>query len=74
MLHITTGCPNLLRTLPAMPYDPHKPEDLDTHAEDHAADTLRYLVMGASGASRPAKVSSASAARIPIGVASRGRR
>lgn len=71
MMHITTGCPNLLRTLPSLPYDARKPEDLDTHAEDHAADALRYLVMGASGASRPATVSTASRARIPIGTAAR---
>jgi len=70
-LHITAGCPNLLRTLPVLPYDKTKTEDLDTHAEDHAADALRYLVMGTSGASRPARVSSAARARIPIGTAAR---
>jgi hypothetical protein len=33
---------NLIRTLPALPYSLRQPEDLDTSAEDHAADCLRY--------------------------------
>jgi hypothetical protein len=70
-LHITTACLNLLRTLPTMPFDRKQPEDLDTHAEDHAVDSLRYLIMGASGASRPAKVSVA-VGQIP-GVGNRSR-
>ncbi len=46
MLHVLDGtCPDLVRTLPALPYDKHKVEDVDTDAEDHIADALRYLVM-----------------------------
>jgi hypothetical protein len=45
MLYITDNCHNLLRTLPIMQYDKTKPEDLDTALEDHAVDTLRYLLM-----------------------------
>lgn len=48
MLHVLDGtCPDLVRTLPDLPYSTKagKTEDLDTDAEDHAADALRYLVM-----------------------------
>ena len=37
-----TNCPNLIRTLPALPVDDARPEDVDTHAEDHAYDALKY--------------------------------
>ena len=45
MLHVFSGCANLIRELPALPYDPHRVEDVDTKASDHAADALRYLAM-----------------------------
>lgn len=35
----------LMRTMPALPRSTKNPEDLDTHAEDHAADELRYAMM-----------------------------
>ncbi len=41
--------PHLIRTLPALPYDPKKPEDVNTKAEDHAYDGITYLLV-----SRPA--------------------
>lgn len=45
-LHVLDGtAPNLVRTLPTLPYDAHKPEDVDTHADDHVADSLRYLLI-----------------------------
>lgn len=44
-LHVFDNCANLIRTLPALPYDANKAEDVDTDAEDHAADALRYLLM-----------------------------
>lgn len=44
-LLIYSTCTNLIRTLPALPRDPKRPEDVDTKAEDHAYDALRYLVM-----------------------------
>jgi len=37
-------CKNLVRTLPALPYSSQHPEDVDTDAEDHAYDALRYLL------------------------------
>lgn len=38
-------CQHLIRTLPAMVYDQHRPEDVDTRQEDHAYDSLRYGLM-----------------------------
>lgn len=43
-LLIYSNCHNLIRTLPALPRDPRRVEDVDTHAEDHAYDALRYLL------------------------------
>ena len=45
MLHVFEPCANLIRTLPALPYSTSKVEDVDTKAEDHAPDALRYMVM-----------------------------
>lgn len=41
-LQIFRNCVNLIRTLPALPLDKVHPEDVDTEAEDHAYDALRY--------------------------------
>jgi hypothetical protein len=41
-LVIFTTCENLVRTLPALPYDKVKVEDVDTDAEDHGYDALKY--------------------------------
>lgn len=46
-LQVFSNCYNLIRTLPSLPYDQHKPEDVDTDAEDHAYDALRYALMNA---------------------------
>jgi hypothetical protein len=44
-LFIFSNCINLIRTLPMLPTDKNNPEDVDTHAEDHAYDALRYGCM-----------------------------
>lgn len=44
-LYVYSTCRNLIRTLPALPRDEKNPEDVDTHAEDHAADAARYALM-----------------------------
>lgn len=44
-LYIYSTCRNLIRTLPALPRDEKNPEDVDTHAEDHGYDALRYALM-----------------------------
>lgn len=38
-------CLSLIRTLPSLPYDKHKVDDVDTKADDHDYDALRYGVM-----------------------------
>lgn len=45
MLRFTVRCKETIRTLPALPYDPDKPEDVDTDAEDHAYDALGAFLM-----------------------------
>lgn len=37
-------CPELIRTMPVQMFDETKPEDLDTDLEDHAQDSVRYLM------------------------------
>ncbi len=43
------NCENTIRTLPSLIHDEHKPEDLDTDGEDHAADALRYFLQHLRG-------------------------
>ena len=38
-------CNNTIRTLPTLPISKTNPEDVDTKAEDHAYDALRYMMM-----------------------------
>jgi hypothetical protein len=38
-------CVDSIRTIPALVHDEHKPEDLDSAGEDHAADVDRYYLM-----------------------------
>ena len=47
-LKIFASCTNLIRTLPELVYDKHRPEDVDTRGEDHAYDALRYGLMQAA--------------------------
>ena len=44
-LQIFNSCPSLIRELQSIPLDKTNPEDVDTHAPDHAYDALRYLIM-----------------------------
>ena len=44
-LQIFNTCPNLIRELQSIPLDRSNPEDVDTHASDHAYDALGYLIM-----------------------------
>jgi hypothetical protein len=45
MLYLFSTCTHTIRTLPALQHDDTKPEDVDTDAEDHAADETRYACM-----------------------------
>ncbi len=44
-LQIFNTCPHLIRELQSIPLDKSNPEDVNTHAPDHAYDALRYLIM-----------------------------
>lgn len=56
-LMISDDCPNLIRQLENLASDPKNPEDVDTKSEDHAYDTLRYLLTNArDGSSDKPKV------------------
>ncbi len=45
MLYIFRTCPHFIRTLPALVYDAHNIEDVDTTQEDHIYDMTRYVCM-----------------------------
>ncbi len=44
-LRIFNNCKHLIRTLPTLPLSKTNPEDVDTKADDHAYDALRYMCM-----------------------------
>lgn len=41
--YVFNTCRDFIRTIPTLMYDEHKPEDLDSDGEDHAADEWRYF-------------------------------
>lgn len=43
--YVFNNCKDFIRTIPLMMYNDHRPEDLDTTLEDHAADDWRYGMM-----------------------------
>jgi hypothetical protein len=45
MLYVFETCKDFIRTVPVLQHDPDRPEDIDTDAEDHAADEARYGCM-----------------------------
>jgi len=45
MIYTFKTCKDSIRTIPMLQHDPQKMEDLDTNAEDHAADEWRYGCM-----------------------------
>ena len=45
MIVCFSTCTDSIRTIPVLQHDPDRPEDLDTEAEDHAADDWRYACM-----------------------------
>lgn len=44
-LYIMRNCAASVETIPNLPRDPKKPDDVDTTAEDHAYDMVRYRVL-----------------------------
>lgn len=51
-MQIFRNCTQFIRTIPALPYDMRKSEDVDSDAEDHIYDETRYFLMA-----RPVPVS-----------------
>jgi phage terminase large subunit len=52
-LQIFSTCLSLIRTLPSLPYDKAKVDDVDTKADDHDYDALRYGVMAFTAGPEP---------------------
>lgn len=44
-LYVFETCLDFIRTVPMMPRDPKKPDDVDTTSEDHIGDETRYRVL-----------------------------
>ena len=44
-MQIFNTCRQFIRTIPALPYDLRKVEDVDSEAEDHIYDETRYFLM-----------------------------
>jgi hypothetical protein len=44
-LQIFSTCTSIIRTLPSLPYDKIRVDDVDTKADDHDYDMLRYALM-----------------------------
>ena len=45
MMYVFSTCHDWIRTVPNLPYDDKKVEDIDTDAEDHDYDATRYFLM-----------------------------
>jgi hypothetical protein len=45
MMYVFNTCQDFIRTIPTLPYSQTKPEDVDTDAEDHIFDDVRYFCM-----------------------------
>lgn len=43
-IHIMESCPNLIRTLPTLQVDRANPDQFDTAGDDHATDSMLYLI------------------------------
>ena len=55
LLYVFNTCKDFIRTIPQLPYDPSKPEDVDTAAEDHIYDETRYALMARPAPTRHIK-------------------
>lgn len=47
-IYFTNNCLATCATLPILPRDPNKPEDVDTKSEDHVYDEIRYRVLASN--------------------------
>jgi hypothetical protein len=53
-IFLFSTCSDAIRTLPALQHDAGRPEDVDSAAEDHAADEIRYACMSRPWLPKPA--------------------
>ena len=65
MLYFCDCCEDTIRTLPVLQHEESDPEDLDTEAEDHAADETRYAVMSRPWIPRAAPVAGTGLPKLP---------
>lgn len=56
-LYVFDTCRQFIRTVPMLPRDDNKPDDIDTSAEDHIADETRYRVLALSRVARVSPLS-----------------
>ena len=56
MLYVFHTATDFIRTVPVVQHDTAKPEDIDTDAEDHSADGMRYACMARPWHRNPAIV------------------
>lgn len=55
-MQIFSSCLGTIKTIPTLPYDPHKPNDVDTDAEDDWYDAGRYGLAGSGATSGKAQI------------------
>ena len=55
-LYVFNTCRDFIRTIPALIYDEHKVEDVNTEGEDHIYDETRYMCMALPVPARPVPV------------------
>lgn len=65
MLYVLETCEDSIRTIPVLQHDDVKPEDLDTEAEDHAADDWRYGVTSRPGVKDAPKAPASDLPKLP---------
>jgi hypothetical protein len=49
-LYVSRACSYWWNTVPVLPRDPRKPDDVDSRAADHAADACRHAIVGRQSA------------------------
>ena len=52
-LQFFSTCTSIIKTLPSLPYDKNRVDDVDTKADDHDYDMLRYALMAQKKAEQP---------------------
>jgi len=72
MLYVFTTCRDFIRTVPVLQHDVSRAEDLDTSAEDHVADEVRYACMSRPWVAAPRKPAGAPKTGYSSATASQG--